>query len=178
MSERSPTQHPRAVPTSLKPASHGSPSKSGAALCFPSLPRPARSCASRLHHGHPRMGGGRPLPGRADGPGDRAGGDNPARSRDPASARSRAPAMNTQIERDASLAKLREQVRPGSTICVLLRRKNKLGTCRWLEFYHVHDGELKRITWDVALATRRVLPPGRCTQSYRRGIGCWIGERA
>ena len=37
-------------------------------------------------------------------------------------------------------------------VYVVLRRKNQLGTCRWLEFYHVHEGVLKRITWDVALA--------------------------
>ena len=60
--------------------------------------------------------------------------------------------MNTKVHRDTAIQKLREVVTPGSTIYVVLRRKNPLGTCRWLEFYHVRDGELKRITWDVALA--------------------------
>ncbi len=60
--------------------------------------------------------------------------------------------MNTEVQRDTAIQKLREVITPGSTIYVVLRRKNKLGTCRWLEFYHVHDGELKRITCDVALA--------------------------
>lgn len=60
--------------------------------------------------------------------------------------------MNTEVQRDTAVKKLREVVTPGANIYVVLRRKNKLGTCRWLEFYHVHDGELKRITWDVALA--------------------------
>jgi predicted nucleotidyltransferase len=60
--------------------------------------------------------------------------------------------MNTEVQRDTAIQKLREVITPGATIYVVLRRKNQLGTCRWLEFYHVHDGELKRITWDVALA--------------------------
>ena len=60
--------------------------------------------------------------------------------------------MNTEVQRDTAVKKLREIVTPGATIYVLLRRKNKLGTCRWLEFYHIHDGQLKCITWDVALA--------------------------
>jgi hypothetical protein len=60
--------------------------------------------------------------------------------------------MNTEVQRDTAIQKLREVITPGATIYVVLRRKNQLGTCRWLEFYHVHEGELKRITWDVALA--------------------------
>jgi len=59
--------------------------------------------------------------------------------------------MNTEVQRDTAV-KLREIITPGATIYVLLRRKNKLGTCRWLELYHIHDGQLKCITWDVALA--------------------------
>ena len=34
----------------------GTPFRTRAALCFPSLPRPARLCATRLHHGPPRIG--------------------------------------------------------------------------------------------------------------------------
>ncbi len=60
--------------------------------------------------------------------------------------------MNNEVHRDTAVQKLRESIAPGATIYVVLRHKNKLGTCRWLEFYHVHDGELKRITWDVGLA--------------------------
>ena len=60
--------------------------------------------------------------------------------------------MNTQVNRDNAIKKLREQVPHGATIYVLLRRKNALGTCRWLEFYHVRDNALWRITWDVAQA--------------------------
>jgi hypothetical protein len=60
--------------------------------------------------------------------------------------------MNTEVQRDTAIQKLREVITPGATIYVVLRRKNQLGTCRWLEFYHVHEGELKRITLDVALA--------------------------
>ncbi len=60
--------------------------------------------------------------------------------------------MNTEVHRDTAIKKRREVITPGANIYVVLRRKNKLGTCRWLEFYHVRDGELKRITWDVALA--------------------------
>ena len=58
--------------------------------------------------------------------------------------------MNTRIERDDSIEKIRELVPQGTTIYVLLRHKNRIGTCRWLEFYVVSDHELKRITWDVA----------------------------
>ena len=60
--------------------------------------------------------------------------------------------MNTEVQRDTAVKKLRGVIAPGATIYVLLRRKNKLGNCRWLEFYHIHDGQLKCITWDVALA--------------------------
>ena len=60
--------------------------------------------------------------------------------------------MNTQIDRDNAIKKLREKVSQGDTIYVLLRRVDDLGTCRWVEFYHVHDNQLKRITWDVAQA--------------------------
>lgn len=60
--------------------------------------------------------------------------------------------MNTEVQRDTAIQKLREVITTGATIYVVLRRKNQLGTCRWLEFYHVHEGELKRITWDVAIA--------------------------
>ena len=59
--------------------------------------------------------------------------------------------MNTKVQRDISIQKLREAITPGATIYVLLRHKNKLGTCRWIEFYHIHDGQLKCITWDVSL---------------------------
>jgi hypothetical protein len=62
--------------------------------------------------------------------------------------------MNTEVQRDTAVKKLREAITPGATIYVLLRRKNKLGTCRWVEFYHLHDCQLKCITWDVALAIR------------------------
>ena len=75
--------------------------------------------------------------------------------------------MNTQIERDAAVAKLREIVAPGSTIYVLLRRKNSVGTVRWLEFYHIRDGELKRITWDVA----RVLDGDYCRKFDALKVG-------
>jgi len=60
--------------------------------------------------------------------------------------------MNTEVQRDTAVKRLREVIAPGATIYVLLRHKNKLGTCRWLEFYHIHYGQLKCITWDVALA--------------------------
>ncbi len=60
--------------------------------------------------------------------------------------------MNTEVQRDTAIKKLSETIAPGAAIYVLLRRKNKLGTCRWLEFYHIHDGQLKCITWDVSLA--------------------------
>jgi hypothetical protein len=60
--------------------------------------------------------------------------------------------MKTTKERDHAITKLRAQVPPGATIYVLLRHKDALGTCRWLEFYVIHDNTLKRITWDVALA--------------------------
>ena len=60
--------------------------------------------------------------------------------------------MNTKLERDNAIKKLRELVPQGATIYVLLRHKNKLGTCRWLEFYVVRDSDLKRITWDVTQA--------------------------
>lgn len=60
--------------------------------------------------------------------------------------------MNTQIDRDNAIKKLREQVPHRATIYVLLRRKNALGTCRCLEFYQIRDNRLTRITWDVAQA--------------------------
>jgi hypothetical protein len=60
--------------------------------------------------------------------------------------------MNIEVQRDNAVRKLREIIKTGATIYAVLRRKNKLGTCRWVEFYHVHEGALKRITWDVALA--------------------------
>ena len=60
--------------------------------------------------------------------------------------------MNTEVQRDTAVKNLREVIAPGATIYVLLRRKNKLGTCRWVEFYHINEGQLKCITWDVALA--------------------------
>jgi hypothetical protein len=62
--------------------------------------------------------------------------------------------MNTEVQRDTAIKKLSEVITPGATIYVVLRRKNKLGTYRWLEFYHVQDGELKRITWEVAVAIK------------------------
>lgn len=62
--------------------------------------------------------------------------------------------MNTEVQHDTAIQKLREVITTGATIYVVLRHKNKLGTCRWLEFYHVQEGELKRITWDVVLATQ------------------------
>ena len=60
--------------------------------------------------------------------------------------------MNTDVQRETALHTLRDMIAHGSTIYVLLRHRNELGTCRWLEFYHIHDGTLKRITWDVAVA--------------------------
>lgn len=76
----------------------------------------------------------------------------PGKVPEPGHARSREYAMNTQIDRDNAIEKLRELVPQGATIYVLLRRKNALGTCRWLEFYHIRDNELRCITWDVAQA--------------------------
>lgn len=60
--------------------------------------------------------------------------------------------MNTEIEREKSLERLREMIRPGATIYVLLRHKNPLGTARWLEFYAIHENQLKCVTWDIAHA--------------------------
>ena len=62
--------------------------------------------------------------------------------------------MNSEVQRDNAIKSLRETIARGSTIYVLLRHKNEMGTCRWLEFYHAHESELKRITWEVTLAVQ------------------------
>jgi hypothetical protein len=67
-------------------------------------------------------------------------------------ARFREHVMKTNTERDHAIKKLSELVPHGATIYVLLRHKNSLGTCRWLEFYVICDNDLKRITWDVTQA--------------------------
>jgi hypothetical protein len=69
--------------------------------------------------------------------------------------------MNTDVKRENARKTLREMIPQGSTIYILLRHRNEKGTRRWLEFYHIHDGNLKRITWDVALAIQGEYCRGR-----------------
>ena len=38
--------------------------------------------------------------------------------------------MNTEVQRDNALKTLRESITRGSTIYVLLRHRNEIGTCR------------------------------------------------
>ena len=62
--------------------------------------------------------------------------------------------MNTEVQRDHTIQNLRERITRGSTIYVLLRHMDEAGTCRWLDFYHIYENALERITWEVTLAVQ------------------------
>lgn len=57
--------------------------------------------------------------------------------------------MKTNAERDHAINKLREELQPGTIIYTVLRHMIQSGTVQWLEFYHISDNQLSRITWEV-----------------------------
>lgn len=68
------------------------------------------------------------------------------------SARFREYVMKTNAERDHAINQLREQLHRGTVIYTVLRHKNRMGTCRWIEFYFITDNRPENITWHVAQA--------------------------
>lgn len=108
------------------------------------------------------QGRDRPLPGRADRRGDRAGGDPPARCRTPAlrdlddimktsaaTTSRRKPALTPdQIE---ALKSLRRHLRKGAKVYTILRHRSAEGTSRFIDLYVVKQNEPIRITWSAAL---------------------------
>lgn len=59
--------------------------------------------------------------------------------------------MKTQ-QREKAVASLRECLRPGMTVYTVLRSVSSSGMSRCLDLYCVKQGEIIRITWNVAKA--------------------------
>lgn len=60
--------------------------------------------------------------------------------------------MKTNAERDLAIKKLRETLHPGTVLYILLRHESRNRTCQWIEFYHISENRLVRITWDATQA--------------------------